>query len=186
MGSDRRSDDELLAVARGGDEAALARLVERHARGWNGSSGCGWTADFKGASILRTLCRTRTWRCAASSLSTLPTRKCRFSCGCGWRWGRSWWTFTGFTSLPRCATPLKRFRCTARPTAGDVGVAGRALDGQADDGEPRGDAVELKLRVQEAANSMDANDREVLILRHFEELSNGEARKYWASSRRRL
>jgi RNA polymerase sigma-70 factor (ECF subfamily) len=35
--------------------------------------------------------------------------------------------------------------------------------------------VELKLRVQEALNSMDANDREVLILRHFEELSNSEA-----------
>ena len=35
--------------------------------------------------------------------------------------------------------------------------------------------VELKLRVQEALNSMDANDREVLLLRHFEELSNAEA-----------
>src|SRR5207249_11080238 len=35
--------------------------------------------------------------------------------------------------------------------------------------------VELKLRVQEALNSMDAHDREVLILRHFEELSNAEA-----------
>jgi RNA polymerase sigma-70 factor (ECF subfamily) len=35
--------------------------------------------------------------------------------------------------------------------------------------------VELKLRVQEALNSMDPQDREVLILRHFEELSNAEA-----------
>src|SRR4051812_27773270 len=35
--------------------------------------------------------------------------------------------------------------------------------------------VELKLRVQEALNSMDAHDREMLILRHFEELSNAEA-----------
>src|SRR5436309_2721762 len=34
--------------------------------------------------------------------------------------------------------------------------------------------VELKLRVQEALNSMDPNDREVLILRHFEELSTAE------------
>jgi RNA polymerase sigma-70 factor (ECF subfamily) len=34
--------------------------------------------------------------------------------------------------------------------------------------------VELKLRVQEALNSMDPHDREVLILRHFEELSNSE------------
>src|SRR5262249_32540410 len=35
--------------------------------------------------------------------------------------------------------------------------------------------VELKLRVEEALNSMDSHDREVLILRHFEELSNAEA-----------
>lgn len=35
--------------------------------------------------------------------------------------------------------------------------------------------VELKLRVQEALNSMAPHDREVLILRHFEELSNAEA-----------
>jgi RNA polymerase sigma-70 factor (ECF subfamily) len=34
--------------------------------------------------------------------------------------------------------------------------------------------VELKLRVQEALNSMAPHDREVLILRHFEELSNAE------------
>src|SRR5436853_2287970 len=35
--------------------------------------------------------------------------------------------------------------------------------------------AELRIRVQEALNSMDPNDREVLILRHFEELSNAEA-----------
>jgi RNA polymerase sigma-70 factor (ECF subfamily) len=34
--------------------------------------------------------------------------------------------------------------------------------------------AEVKLRVQEALNSMDPNDREVLILRHFEELTNSE------------
>ena len=35
--------------------------------------------------------------------------------------------------------------------------------------------VELKLRVQEALNGMAPHDREVLVLRHFEELSNAEA-----------
>src|SRR5262245_55982255 len=34
--------------------------------------------------------------------------------------------------------------------------------------------AELQLRVQEALNSMDPMDREVLALRHFEELSNAE------------
>jgi RNA polymerase sigma-70 factor (ECF subfamily) len=35
--------------------------------------------------------------------------------------------------------------------------------------------AELKIRVQVALNSMDPQDREVLILRHFEDLSNSEA-----------
>ncbi len=34
--------------------------------------------------------------------------------------------------------------------------------------------AERKLRLQEALNTMDAIDREVLVLRHFEQLSNGE------------
>jgi len=34
--------------------------------------------------------------------------------------------------------------------------------------------AELKLRIQEALNSMDSIDREVLTLRHFEQLSNAE------------
>ena len=34
--------------------------------------------------------------------------------------------------------------------------------------------TELKLKVQEALNSMEPHDREVLVLRHFEELSNAE------------
>jgi RNA polymerase sigma-70 factor, ECF subfamily len=34
--------------------------------------------------------------------------------------------------------------------------------------------AELRLRLQEALNGMDSIDREVLVLRHFEELSNSE------------
>jgi RNA polymerase sigma-70 factor (ECF subfamily) len=34
--------------------------------------------------------------------------------------------------------------------------------------------AEMKLRLQEALNSMDSIDREVLVLRHFEELTNAE------------
>lgn len=35
--------------------------------------------------------------------------------------------------------------------------------------------AELKLKVEDALNQMDVNDREMLVLRHFEELSNSEA-----------
>jgi RNA polymerase sigma-70 factor (ECF subfamily) len=34
--------------------------------------------------------------------------------------------------------------------------------------------AEMQLRLQEALNAMDPLDREVVVLRHFEELSNGE------------
>jgi RNA polymerase sigma-70 factor (ECF subfamily) len=34
--------------------------------------------------------------------------------------------------------------------------------------------AEMQVRLQEALNSMDPLDREVLVLRHFEELSNNE------------
>jgi RNA polymerase sigma-70 factor (ECF subfamily) len=35
--------------------------------------------------------------------------------------------------------------------------------------------IEQKIRLQEALNSLDPTDREILALRHFEHLSNGEA-----------
>ena len=34
--------------------------------------------------------------------------------------------------------------------------------------------AELRLRLQDAINAMDAIDREILTLRHFEELNNNE------------
>jgi RNA polymerase sigma-70 factor (ECF subfamily) len=37
--------------------------------------------------------------------------------------------------------------------------------------------AELKIRLQEALNSMDALDREILALRHFEQLSLAEVAK---------
>ncbi|TWT51925.1 RNA polymerase sigma factor SigD [Thalassoglobus neptunius] len=35
--------------------------------------------------------------------------------------------------------------------------------------------AEVKIKVQDALNTMDENDREMLVLRHFEELSNSES-----------
>ena len=44
--------------------------------------------------------------------------------------------------------------------------------------------VETQIRVQEAINSMDPMDREVLVLRHFEMLSNEETAKVLAISKK--
>jgi RNA polymerase sigma-70 factor (ECF subfamily) len=59
------------------------------------------------------------------------------------------------------------------PQASSVALAERLLgrDTRASEALVR---AERKLRLQEALNSMDGIDREVLVLRHFEELSNGE------------
>ncbi len=62
----------------------------------------------------------------------------------------------------------------ALPAASSVSLAQHLLAGLT---SPTQAAVreEMRLRLQEALNSMDALDREVVVLRHFEELSNAEA-----------
>ena len=62
----------------------------------------------------------------------------------------------------------------ALPAASSASLAQQLLAGLT---SPTQAAVrkEMRLRLQEALNSMDAIDREVVVLRHFEELSNVEA-----------
>lgn len=62
----------------------------------------------------------------------------------------------------------------ALPAASSVSLAQQLLAGLT---SPTQAAVreEMRLRLQEAINSMDPIDREVVVLRHFEELSNTEA-----------
>jgi RNA polymerase sigma-70 factor (ECF subfamily) len=61
----------------------------------------------------------------------------------------------------------------ALPTASSASLAQQLLAGLT---SPTQAAIreEMQLRLQEALNSMDAIDREVVVLRHFEELSNAE------------
>jgi RNA polymerase sigma-70 factor (ECF subfamily) len=62
----------------------------------------------------------------------------------------------------------------ALPTASSASLAQQLLAGLT---SPTLAAIreEMQLRLQEALNSMDPIDREVVVLRHFEELSNAEA-----------
>jgi RNA polymerase sigma-70 factor (ECF subfamily) len=62
----------------------------------------------------------------------------------------------------------------ALPAASSASLAHQLLAGLT---SPTQAAVraEMQLRLQDALNSMDALDREVLVLRHFEELTNAEA-----------
>jgi RNA polymerase sigma-70 factor (ECF subfamily) len=61
----------------------------------------------------------------------------------------------------------------ALPQASSLALAAQLLGHFTSPSEAAGRA-EMQLRVQEALNSMDAIDREVLALRHFEQLSNAE------------
>jgi RNA polymerase sigma-70 factor (ECF subfamily) len=62
----------------------------------------------------------------------------------------------------------------ALPAASSASLAQQLLAGLT---SPTQAAIreEMQLRLQEALNSMDPLDREVVVLRHFEELSNVEA-----------
>src|SRR6516225_227588 len=61
----------------------------------------------------------------------------------------------------------------AFPQASSVSLAAQLL-GRLTTASQAAVRAEMQIRLQEALNSMDPLDREVLTLRHFEELSNGE------------
>ena len=62
----------------------------------------------------------------------------------------------------------------ARDPAGEFGLLGGDAPGPAHLANPCGTAVEMQVKLQEILNAMEPLDREVLALRHFEELSNQE------------
>jgi RNA polymerase sigma-70 factor (ECF subfamily) len=61
----------------------------------------------------------------------------------------------------------------ALPQASSVSLANQML-GRLTSPTQAAVRAEIQIRLQEALNSMDPLDREVLVLRHFEELSNSE------------
>src|SRR5262245_53830258 len=61
----------------------------------------------------------------------------------------------------------------ALPAASSVSLANQLL-GRLTSPTQAAVRAEMQVRLQEALNAMDALDREVLVLRHFEELSNSE------------
>jgi RNA polymerase sigma-70 factor, ECF subfamily len=64
--------------------------------------------------------------------------------------------------------------CGALPQANSESLAAHLL-GKLSSPSQAAIRSELQVRLQEALNSMDETDREVLVLRHFEQLSNVEA-----------
>jgi RNA polymerase sigma-70 factor (ECF subfamily) len=176
MSADTRTDDELLQAARSGDEAALAALVERHRdrlermvclrldRRLQGRVDPADVVQDAYLALRRKLARYSAearlpfflWLRLEVGQKLVDVH--RFHLGTQMRdAGQE-------VSLHQGALPPVSSLSLAEHLLGKLTTASRAAM-----------RAELKLRVQKALNSMDAQDREVLILRHFEELSNGEA-----------
>src|SRR5499427_5912735 len=176
MSADTRTDEELLGAAREGDEAALAALVERHRdrlermvrlRMDRRLQGRVDPADVVQDAYLAVRRRFPEYSADPCLPFFLWLRQAvgqklvdvhRFHLGAQMRdAGQE-------VSLHRGALPQVTSLSLAEHLLGKLTPASHAAM-----------RVELKLRVQEALNSMDPHDREVLILRHFEDLSNAEA-----------
>jgi RNA polymerase sigma-70 factor (ECF subfamily) len=175
MSGDARTNEELLDAARTGDESALAVLVERHRdrlermvrlRMDRRLQGRVDPADVVQEAYLAIHGKFPKY-CADSRLPFFLWLRLevgqklvdvhRFHLGTQMRdAGQE-------VSLHRGALPQVTSQSLAEHLLGKLTSASRTAM-----------RAELKLRVQEALNSMDAHDREVLMLRHFEELSNVE------------
>jgi RNA polymerase sigma-70 factor (ECF subfamily) len=176
MRADARTDEELLVAARNGDEGALAIVFERHRdrlermvrlRMDRRLQSRVDPADVVQESYLAV----RGKFAAYSADPRLPfflwlrlevgqklVDVHRFHLGTQMR------NVGQEVSLHRGALPQVTSLLLAEQLLGKLTAASHAAM-----------RAELKIRVQEALNGMDPQDREVLILRHFEELSNAEA-----------
>jgi RNA polymerase sigma-70 factor (ECF subfamily) len=176
MSADTPTDEELLEAARNGDEGALAALVERHRDRLERMVALRMDRRLQGrvdpADVVQETYLALRDKFAQYSadprldfflwLRLEVGQKLvdlhRFHLGTQMRdAGQE-------VALRRWALPQVTSLSLAEHLLGKLTSASRAAM-----------RAELKFRVQEALNSMDPRDREVLVLRHFEELSNAEA-----------
>jgi RNA polymerase sigma-70 factor (ECF subfamily) len=175
MNTDTRTDETLLAAARAGNESALAILFERHRNRLECMVRIRMDSRLQGrvdpADVLQdAYLALRGKFLQYSTESQLPfflwlrlevgqklVDVHRFHLGTQMR------TPTQEVSLHHGALPPVSSLSLAEHLLGKFTTASNAAM-----------RVELKLRVQEALNGMNPQDREVLILRHFEELNNSE------------
>jgi RNA polymerase sigma-70 factor (ECF subfamily) len=176
MSADAPTNDELLAAARAGDEGALAVLIERH------------------RNRLERMVRLRMDRRLQGRVDPADVVQEAYLAVPG--------KFPQYNADPRLSfflwlrlevgqklvdvhslhlgTPMRdagqevSLHRGPLPQVSSLSLAEQLL-GKLTPASHAAMRVEFKLRVQEALNSMDPHDREVLILRHFEDLSNAEA-----------
>jgi RNA polymerase sigma-70 factor (ECF subfamily) len=175
MSTDTRSDEELLDAARNGDEAALAVLVERHRGRLERMVRLRMDQRLQGrvdpADVVQeAYLAIRGKFTAYSADPRLP-----FFLWLRLEVGQKLVDVHRFhlgTQMRDAGQEVSLYR-GALPQVSSLSLAEHLL-GKLTTASQAAMRVELKLRVQEALNSMAPQDREVLFLRHFEELSNAE------------
>jgi RNA polymerase sigma-70 factor (ECF subfamily) len=176
LSAETRSTEDLLEAVRRGEDSELTVLVERHGPRLERMVGFRLHPRLRGridpADVVQdaylSVCR-RFPRCvAARRLPFLQWLRLevgqklaethRFHLGTRMR------DASQEVSLQRGALPQMTWESLAEQHPGEPTSASQAAM-----------QMELRLRVQDALQRMSAEDREVLVLRHFEELSNAEA-----------
>ncbi len=176
MNADTRTNEELLDAARNGDEGALAVLVERHRGRLERMVGLRMDRRLQGRVDPADVVQDAYLVVRGKFPKYIADPRLPFYLWLRLEVGQKLVDVHRFhlsakmrdagqeVSLHRGALPQVTSLSLAEHLLGKLTTASHAAM-----------RVELKLRVQEALNSMDPHDREVLILRHFEELSNAEA-----------
>jgi RNA polymerase sigma-70 factor (ECF subfamily) len=175
MSADARTNDELLDAARHGDEPALAALVERHRDRLERMVRLRMDRRLQGrvdpADVVQEAYLTVRGKFAQYSADPpMP-----FFLWLRLEVGQKLVDVHRFhlgTKMRDAGQEVSLYQ-GALPQVSSLSLAEHLL-GRLTTASHAAMRVELKLRVQEALNSMDPNDREVLMLRHFEELSNAE------------
>jgi RNA polymerase sigma-70 factor (ECF subfamily) len=176
MSADTRTDDELFEAARGGDEGALAVLVERHRGRLERMVGLRMDRRLQG--------RVDPADVVQDAYLTVRRKFPQYA-----ESGRLPFFLWLRLEVGQKLVDLHRFHLDARmrdagqevslhrgalPPVTSLSLAEQLL-GKLTSASHAAMRAELKLRVEEALNGMEPQDREVLVLRHFEELNNAEA-----------
>jgi RNA polymerase sigma-70 factor (ECF subfamily) len=176
MNADERTNEGLLDAARGGDEAALAALVERHRGRLESMVRLRMDRRLQGRVDAADVVQDAYLTVRGKFPQYVADSRLPFYLWLRLEVGQKLVTAHRFhlgarmrdagqeVSLHHGALPQVTSLSLAEHLLGRLTSASRAAM-----------RAELKVKVQEALNGMDEHDREVLILRHFEELSNSEA-----------
>jgi RNA polymerase sigma-70 factor (ECF subfamily) len=176
MSTDTRTNDELLDAARNGDEDALAVLVERHRDRLERMVRLRMDRRLQGRVDPADVVQDAYLAVRGKFPQYSADPRLPFFLWLRLEVGQKLVDVHRFhlgTKMRDAGQEVSLYR-GALPQVTSLSLAEHLL-GRLTTASQAAMRVELKLRVQEALNSMDPHDREVLILRHFEELSNAEA-----------